>query len=223
MAEKQNAELPRISMVGTCALLCESTGPLDIEHQQRIWALTEEVSKWEPVLEVMPCLNNLMVIFDPFVTKVETLEQRLVDAWVNCKAPPIRGKLVEIPVVYGGEFGLDLREAAEYARISIEEFVEIHTTGEYVVYALGSHPGFAYMGGLDSRIFVPRRKEPRLLVKAGSVAIGGSQTGVITWATPSGWNLLGSSSLLFFDPAADPPALLAPGDRIRFRAERIER
>jgi KipI family sensor histidine kinase inhibitor len=223
MAQKQTAELPRISMVGTCALLCESTGPLDIEHQQRIWALTEEVSKWETVQEVMPCLNNLMVIFDPLAIPVETLEQRLVDAWVNCEAPPIQGKRVEIPVVYGGEFGLDLREAADYARMSIDDFVNIHTGGEYVVYALGSHPGFAYMGGLDPRIFVPRRKEPRVLVKAGSVAIGGSQTGVITWATPSGWNLLGSSALSFFDPAANPPALLAPGDRVRFRAERIER
>ncbi len=223
MAERQNADLPRISMVGTCALLCESTGPLDIEHQRRIWALTEEVSKWKHVLEVMPCLNNLMVIFDPFETTIETLEQKLVDAWVNCEASPVQGKLVEIPVVYGGEFGLDLQESAEHARVSIEQFVEIHTSADYVVYALGSHPGFAYMGGLDPRIFVPRRTEPRLLVKAGSVAIGGSQTGVITWATPSGWNLIGSSSLSFFDPDTEPPALLEPGDRIRFRAERIER
>ena len=158
MAQKQTAELPRISMVGTCALLCESTGPLDIEHQQRIWALTEEVSKWETVQEVMPCLNNLMVIFDPIAIPVETLEQKLVDAWVNCEAPPIQGKRVEIPVVYGGEFGLDLREAAEYAGLSIDDFVNIHTGGEYVVYALGSHPGFAYMGGLDPQDFCAATK-----------------------------------------------------------------
>jgi allophanate hydrolase subunit 1 len=87
--------------VGTCALLCESAGPLDIEHQRRIWALTEEVSTWEAVLEVLPCLNNLMVVFDPFKTDIEVLEKDLVDAWIECDAQHVEGKLVEIPVVYG--------------------------------------------------------------------------------------------------------------------------
>ena len=91
----------------------------------------------------------------------------------------------------------------------------------YTVYALGSHPGYCYLGGMDSRIAVPRRKVPVLHLPGGAVSIGGVQTGVSASPGPSGWNTIGHTDMSFFDPLQDPPAALVPGDRIRFRAERI--
>jgi KipI family sensor histidine kinase inhibitor len=91
------------------------------------------------------------------------------------------------------------------------------------VYALGSHPGYCYLGGMDARIATPRRKVPVLSIPGGAVSIGGAQTGVSASAGPSGWNTIGSTAMSFFDPAQDPPATLQPGDMIRFRVEGIVR
>jgi len=90
------------------------------------------------------------------------------------------------------------------------------------VYALGSHPGYCYLGGMDPRIATPRRAVPVLSIPGGAVSIGGAQTGVSASAGPSGWNTIGSTTMTFFDPARDPPATLQPGDRIRFLVEGIE-
>ncbi|WP_375509181.1 allophanate hydrolase subunit 1 [uncultured Caballeronia sp.] len=92
----------------------------------------------------------------------------------------------------------------------------------YRVYFLGAHAGFGYLGGLDPRLHVPRLEQPRVSVPAGSVAIGGVQTGVIAQTSPSGWNLIGSTDVTFFNVGATPPALLAPGDRVRFHVSRVE-
>ena len=103
----------------------------------------------------------------------------------------------------------------------LEEIVRIHTEPLYTVYALGSHPGYCYLGGMDPRIATPRRKVPVLGLPGGAVSIGGVQTGVSASDGPSGWNTIGHTDMAFFDARRDPPALLAPGDMIRFRAERI--
>ena len=96
--------------------------------------------------------------------------------------------------------------------------MQSHTGAEYIVYFLGLQPGFANLGGLDPRLETPRRVEPRIAVPAGSVGIGGAQTGVYPLATPGGWQLIGRTALALFDPQAEPPTLLAPGDRVRFVA-----
>ncbi len=93
----------------------------------------------------------------------------------------------------------------------------------YPVYALGSHPGYCYLGGMDRRIATPRRKVPVLSIPGGAVSIGGAQTGVSASEGPSGWNTIGSTAMCFFDPTQDPPALLRPGDTIRFRVEKVIR
>ena len=128
--------------------------------------------------------------------------------------PP--GRLVEIPTRYGGPDGEDLEEVAERLAVRAETVVELHASTEYEVFMLGFAPGFAYLGIAPEAIAVPRRPTPRPRVPAGSVAIAERQTAVYPAATPGGWNLIGRTDLALWDVERDPPALLAPGDRVRF-------
>ncbi|MFD0697336.1 5-oxoprolinase subunit PxpB [Paenibacillus sp. GCM10027628] len=125
--------------------------------------------------------------------------------------------IVEIPVCYGGLFGPDLEEVAVYHGIAAEEVIRHHTSPIYPVYMIGFAPGFPYLGGMDDRIATPRRTIPRVRIPAGSVGIGGSQTGIYPLETPGGWNLIGRTPLALFQPrASNPPSLLKVGDQVRF-------
>jgi KipI family sensor histidine kinase inhibitor len=136
---------------------------------------------------------------------------------------PLEGRVVELPVVYGGAGGPHMGDVVAHTGMGIDEIVERHSAPLYPVYALGSHPGYCYLGGMDPRIATPRRKVPVVRIPGGAVSIGGAQTGVSASEGPSGWNTIGSTSMHFFDPAQDPPALLRPGDSIRFRVEKVIR
>jgi inhibitor of KinA len=128
------------------------------------------------------------------------------------------GRLVEIPVRYGGAHGPDLEALAAARGLTPDDVIAMHTAPEYVVHFIGFMPGFAYLGGLDPRLETPRRATPRTLVPAGSVGIGGAQTGVYPVASPGGWQLIGRTVLTLFDPQREPAALLVAGDRVRFTA-----
>ena len=125
---------------------------------------------------------------------------------------------VIIPVCYGGDYGPDLEEAAKTLKMTPEEVVRIHTSGTYLVYMIGFCPGYPYMGGLDKRLWIPRRKTPRLAIPARSVAIAGQQAGVYPIETPGGWHLLGRSAVDLFTPDNDTPSLLQAGDIVHFKA-----
>lgn len=127
-------------------------------------------------------------------------------------------RLVEIPVCYEDEFGLDLDHVAQRANVSLQEVVRIHTAPEYRVACVGFTPGFGFLSGLDPKLATPRRATPRTDVPAGAVAIGGAQTGVYPIRSPGGWNIIGRTPLRMFDVKRDPPALLCAGDRVRFRS-----
>lgn len=127
------------------------------------------------------------------------------------------GNHVDIPVCYDGEFGPDLQHVASQTGFSVREVIERHSRGDYRVHLLGFLPGFPYLGGLDPRLATPRRDTPRTTVPAGSVGIGGMQTGVYPLESPGGWQLIGRSPVVLFDPLRTPPTLLAPGDLVRFR------
>jgi KipI family sensor histidine kinase inhibitor len=128
-------------------------------------------------------------------------------------AGQMAGELVEIPVRYDGE---DLPEVARRTGLHAEEVVRRHTAPEYTVAFLGFSPGFPYLVGLDPALAVPRRDTPRTSIPAGSVGLAGDQTGIYPTASPGGWQLIGRTEATLFDPGRDPPALLAPGDRLRF-------
>lgn len=126
------------------------------------------------------------------------------------------GRLVRIPVCYGGGFGPDLEEVAKHAGLSEEEVILRHTAPDYHVYMLGFRPGFPYLGGLDPAIACPRRATPRQMVERGSVGIAGAQTGVYPEPSPGGWNLIGRTPLKLFDDHS--LSLIRPGDTVRFES-----
>lgn len=207
---------PRIFPFGDTALVCEAPPPATLDCQRRVWSVAQAARDWPHVLEVVPGMNNLTVIYDPLEADPDDLTARLKAAWAQPGIAQDLGREVEIPVQYGGEFGPDLKTVADHTGLTVKEVVERHAGGEYIVFFLGFQPGFAYMGGLEAALHTPRRAEPRLEVPAGSVGIGGAQTGIYPATSPGGWQLIGRTALKLFDPSRTPPTLLQPGDRVRF-------
>jgi inhibitor of KinA len=125
-------------------------------------------------------------------------------------------RIVEIPVCYGGEFGPDLKEVAQYNGLSPEEVIAIHAAGNYFVYMIGFAPGFPYVGGLSEKIATPRKRSPRMNIPTGSVGIAGNQTGIYPLDTPGGWQIIGRTPLSLFRPSEKIPSFLRAGDYLRF-------
>jgi KipI family sensor histidine kinase inhibitor len=167
------------------------------------------------LVDVVPGHRTVLVTWDfdpPSDGELTALAVRAIDR----RDPAVAPRTVEIPVTYDGE---DLASVAELVGMSVEEVVRTHTAPEYTAAFLGFQPGFAYLVGGDERLQVPRRDEPRQRVPEGSVAVAGPYSGVYPREGPGGWQLLGTTTAVLFDPDARPPALLAAGDRVRFVAE----
>ena len=177
------------------------------------------------ITDVVPAYASIAVHYDParVPCRKDESPHEAMAGWIAGRIARLRGvtpapgRLVEIPVRYGGEDGPDLAPLAAARGLTPDDVVALHTAPEYVVHFVGFMPGFAYLGGLDVRLATPRRAVPRTFVPAGSVGIGGAQTAVYPVASPGGWQLIGRTPLRLFDPRLDPPTLLAPGDRVRFR------
>ena len=135
---------------------------------------------------------------------------------MEVKAGTGRKKIFEIPVCYGGEYGPDIDNIASHAGLTQEEVIQIHSSRDYLIYMLGFLPGFCYLGGLDERIHTPRLSNPRLRIRAGSVGIGGSQTGIYPLDSPGGWQLMGMTPVKTYDPEREIPILVEAGNYIRF-------
>ena len=169
------------------------------------------------VVETVPAYASLLIHFDPRLTDFERLRDAVAALAPDEDAERSEvGRLVELPTAYGGADGPDLPFIAQNAGMSEAEVVEIHSSTDYLVYAMGFSPGFPYLGGLDPRLSAPRLASPRTLIPAGSVGIAETQTGVYPTASPGGWRLIGRTETPLFDPSANPPAAISPGDRVRF-------
>ncbi|MEO7917712.1 MAG: 5-oxoprolinase subunit PxpB [Dokdonella sp.] len=180
--------------------------------------------------ELIPAYATLAVHYDPaaWVDAIagRTPSQRFADSLLQHLAVEDDGqddggnaaRIVEIPVCYDAEFGPDLNEAANELAMTTGELVALHVAGDYRVAMLGFAPGFPYLLGLDPKLQLPRRSQPRLQVAAGSVAIGGAQTGIYPSELPGGWRLIGRTPMRLFDLKRSPPQTLNPGDRVRFVA-----
>ena len=170
------------------------------------------------ILNLHPAYASLLIDFDPLRLPLQELRARvsqLAEAGSAVSAESARTP-VKIPVCYGGELGPDLGDVAEHCGMSPEQVVERHSGTVYTVYFIGFSPGFPYMGRLPEELATPRLKTPRTSVPAGSVGIGGSQTGLYPMQWSGGWRLLGRTPLRMFDPAASPPSRLQPGDLVKF-------
>lgn len=169
------------------------------------------------ILETVPAYSTLLIHYDPL-----TLTFDQVAHWVRDKMSQLDDSFhraprrLEVPVRYGGASGPDLETVAVSKGISHADVIRIHSEREYTVYMMGFTPGFPYLGTLDEQLIMPRMETPRTLVKAGSVAIAGSQTGIYPLDSPGGWHLIGWTPLKLFDPASETPFLFSPGDRVRF-------
>lgn len=173
------------------------------------------------VLDVVPAFASVTVFYDVArIGPYATFEAKVVEVATAASSATTRGggRRIEIPVCYGGEFGPDLEDVARRAGATIAQAIEWHTGADYRVHAIGFVPGFGYLGGLPKKLHTPRRATPRPMVAAGSVGIGGAQSGIYPVATPGGWNVIGRTPLRMFDAGRAEPALLHPGDRVRFRA-----
>jgi len=189
-----------------------------------------EAAQIPGVVELAPAYTTVALFYDPpraidggapIENVFEWIEQRIRQALSNAgeiHADRIKTSLVEIPVCYEQEFAFDLDEVARHAGVHWKEVVDLHCGAEYRVHCVGFTPGFPFLVGLPRKIATPRRDVPRKEIPAGSVAIGGTQTGIYPIKSPGGWNVHGRTPLRLFDPHKDPPALLCAGDRVRFRA-----
>ena len=217
---------PRITPSGGYVLhveLCEGISRECNELVHRLYyAVLEMVREGEAhgIREAVPAYSSLTLFYDPRLTTARAVADVVKEALSRASKAEggglVKPREFRIPVVYGGDWGPDLKDVASMTGLSEDEVVKIHTSRAYVCYMLGFTPGFIYLGEVDERIAVPRLEKPRVRVPAGSVGIAGRQTGVYGVTSPGGWRLIGRTPLKMFDPGRTPPTPIRPGDRVRF-------
>lgn len=216
------AGLFNISNAGAGALLFDIAegGSFDEARQARLLALADSLTGMRGIDDVVPGMNNLMVVFNPLEVEAADIERRLAEGWRGARPAKENGRSHEVAVVYDGP---DLADLAAGLGLSVTEVVERHSGGVYRVAAIGAMPGFPYLSGLDPRLATPRRAVPRQGVPKGAVIVGGGQAGIMPITAPSGWHILGRTDFVLFDPHRAAPATLKPGDTVRFTVAGVER
>jgi len=215
--------------------VCERVGNMPQETIQQVLNVQRriEAAKIPGIVDLAPAYTTIGVFYDPIQAVAKGASPEGIFSWlatrihqaladevraVSLAASPVKSRRIEIPVCYGGEFGPDLEDVARIAGLTPEELIRRHSEGEYYVHCLGFTPGFPYLSGLAPELAMPRRDVPRKEIPAGSVGIGGSQTGIYPLRSPGGWHLIGRTPFRLFSVDGDPPSLLRPGDRVRFCA-----
>ncbi|MHC9509764.1 5-oxoprolinase subunit PxpB [Kangiella sp. M94] len=205
------------------SILIEFEGTVSEDLTRFILGVAETITELatkkqiEGFIEQVPAYNSLLVIFNPLHFNPEQAQQTLNSAIK--KAKPVSSQqdsLIEIPVCYDPRVADDLEYVADYCKMTVDELIRSHSQQEYTVYMLGFLPGFLYLGDLDKRLHCPRRDNPRTRIEAGSVGIGGSQTGVYPIASPGGWQIIGRTPITMLNVDQSPPAIANPLDKVRF-------
>lgn len=214
----------RILDCGDAAFTIEFGDRIDAGLLDRVNRLDRAIARargdFPGLIETMPTFRSLTLFFDP----LQTGRRQLLDALAPLlaeggPATDVEGRCWTLPVCYEAEAAPDLHAVAQASGLSADEVIALHSGSEYRVYMLGFLPGFAFMGDLPPALNLPRRSDPRTAVPAGSVAIAGALTAIYPWQSPGGWHLLGLCALPLFDAGRESPALLAAGDRVRFRPQ----
>jgi len=211
---------PRFLPFGDCALLVEFGDTISLEINCKVVALNVAIVKAviRGIEETVPTYRSLLVRYDPVKTSYDqlVLQIRNFERLVEKPNLAAAGKTATIPVVYGGEYGPDLGYVAQYHGLTEEQAVKLHSGRKYRVYMLGFVAGFPYLGEVADEIATPRLETPKLKVPAGSVGIAEKQTGIYPCEAPGGWRIIGRTPLRLFNPQQEPPALLEPGDIVKF-------
>ncbi|HET6546547.1 MAG TPA: 5-oxoprolinase subunit PxpB [Rhodanobacteraceae bacterium] len=220
---------PQVEPIGERALLLRFGHRIDRAVNARVHAAGRAVQQaaLPGVHDIVPTYAVLALHYDPAAwaagdgktapwQRLAAAVRRILSKVPAGVADALRS--VDIPVQYGGTAGPDIDAVARHAGLETAEIIRRHCAGEYRVAMLGFAPGFAYLIGLDPALHTPRHATPRIRVPAGSVAIGGAQTGIYPRTLPGGWQIIGRTQAVLFDPLRDPPSLLAAGDRVRFVA-----
>jgi KipI family sensor histidine kinase inhibitor len=212
--------LPRLLPSGDSAITVEFSRNIDDTANQRVLALDRTLVRETitGVTETVPTYRSLLVHYDPLQIGFDALSERLVTLAQLPVPPATKTRRWRIPVVYGGEHGIDLEDVAKALNTTPDDIVARHVAGDYRVAMIGFTPGWSYLSGLNASLQMPRRQNPRLLTPSGTISIGGVQTGVQCLAGPSGWHLLGRTAVRTYQLHRDPTFLLEPGDQVTFAA-----
>ncbi|GEP08804.1 5-oxoprolinase subunit PxpB [Methylobacterium gnaphalii] len=218
-------QYPRLLACGDTAFTIEFGDTIDAELNATVLALDAKLAETQlpGLVETVPTYRSLTVHCDPVAVDPAELGRQVLALARAGLRPPKPGRSWRIPVVYGGEFGIDLSSVAQHHGLSPDEVIARHAGGEYRVAMLGFLPGYAYLSGLDPALALPRRPTPRALTPAGTISIGGVQALVASIAAPSGWHLLGRTPVRIFMPGREPTFLLQPGDAVRFEPTGADR
>ncbi len=189
----------------------------EINHQVHQFVIELTKAKHRGIREIIPAYCTVLITYDPLILSYKKIVSVLrTKVNVNdIKGVPNK-RIIHIPVCYEGEFAIDLQEVAEYVHMTCEEVIQLHSSCDYLIYMLGFLPGFAYLGGLDEKLAVPRLATSRTRIEVGSVGIGGKQTGIYPMDSPGGWRLIGRTPLKVYDETREEPFLYQAGDYIHF-------
>src|SRR4249919_2777974 len=211
---------PRLLPSGDSAITVEFSRNIDDAANRRVLALDRAMAA-EPVTgvtETVPTYRSLLVHYNPVQIDFDKLGAKILALAQRPVPATTKSRRWRIPVVYGGEHGIDLEDVAKTLQTTPDAIVARHIAGDYRVAMIGFTPGWSYLSGLEKFLHMPRRQDPRLLTPAGTISIGGVQTGVQCLAGPSGWHLLGRTAVRTYQLHRDPIFLLEPGDAITFTA-----
>ncbi|WP_394138052.1 5-oxoprolinase subunit PxpB [Cytobacillus oceanisediminis] len=214
--------------LGDNAVLIELGNEISQEAHEKVQALTAVLETQPPdwMTEYIPAYTTVSIFYDPLLIYQLSSDKLPYDYVCSLIKPLMEGleaskaadaRVVEIPVCYGGEFGPDLEYVAKHNGMTPEEVINIHSSGDYLVYMIGFAPGFPFIGGMSEKIAAPRRESPRLKIPERTVGIAGMQTGIYPIETPGGWQLIGRTPVKLFRPHDDSPTLLKAGDKIKFK------
>ena len=211
---------PRLLPSGDSAVTVEFSKDIDDAANRRVLALDRALTEApiEGITETVPTYRSLLVHYDPCRIDFDALGTALLARAQVPASVASKPRRWRIPVAYGGENGIDLEDVAKARDTTPDEIVARHTAGDYRVAMIGFTPGWSYLSGLAPFLHMPRRQNPRLLTPAGTISIGGVQTGIQCLAGPSGWHLLGRTPVRTYQLHREPIFLLEPGDGINFYA-----
>ena len=189
----------------------------EINAKIRNMVMAIDKSRITGISEIVPTYRSILIIYNPLLIEYYDLIESLKEIANNLgEETNSEARIVELPTVYGGEYGPDIEFVAEHNNITVDEVIKIHSSTDYLLYMLGFTPGFGYLGGMSKDIETPRLQVPRTKIPAGSTGIAGSQTGIYPIDSPGGWQLIGRTPVKLYNPLGTPPILLNAGDYVRF-------